>query len=73
MAVTNRAMGSTLLPSPLRGWVGGGGAKRIDLSWGPPSLTLPRRKSGLPDLRKLKICNRGKPQLRGGGNGDTVP
>src|SRR5450631_1755123 len=32
----------------------------------PPSPTLPQRKSGLPDLRKTKRRNRGKPRLRGG-------
>ena len=33
----------------------------------PPSLTLPRRKSGTPDLR-IKMRNPGKPGFRGGGN-----
>jgi hypothetical protein len=31
-----------------------------------PSLT--QRQSGLPDLRKLKMRNRGRPRLRGEGN-----
>src|SRR5882724_7617317 len=56
------------LPSPLRGRVGGGGPhEQWDLGL-PPSPTLPRRKSGWPDLRESKMCNRGKPRLRGGGS-----
>jgi len=33
----------------------------------PPSLALPRRTSGLPDLRTM-MRNSGKPEFRGGGN-----
>src|SRR5205814_705576 len=38
----------------------------------PPSLTLPQRKSGLPDLRKIKY-NPGKPGLLGEGSGNSLP
>jgi hypothetical protein len=46
MFAANVATGSALLPSPLRGEVGSGGAKQTNLSWGPPSLTLPRKGGG---------------------------
>ena len=35
-----------LLPSPLRGGVGGGGTMRTELSLYPPSPTLPRKGGG---------------------------
>src|SRR6266851_5680371 len=38
----------------------------------PLSPTLPHRKSGLPDLRKIKR-NPGKPGLLGGGSSDSMP
>ena len=37
----------------------------------PPSLSLPRRKSGLPDLRTNRRSS-GEPELRGGGNDETT-
>ena len=37
----------------------------------PPSLTLPRRTSGLPDLR-TNVPNPGKPGFGGGGNGPAT-
>ena len=57
-----------LLPPPLRGRVGEGGKPQIQSLPPPPSLSLPRRKSGLPDLRTT-MRNPGKPGFRGGGNG----
>ncbi|MCK9914533.1 excinuclease ABC subunit UvrC [Microbacteriaceae bacterium K1510] len=57
--------------SPLVGEVGAEGAGRgvevITPSESPPSLTLPQRKSGLPDLRKTERMS-GEPDIRGGGN-----
>src|SRR5690349_1328287 len=38
----------------------------------PSSPPLPRRKSGLPDLRRFIMRNRGKPRLRGGGSCETA-
>ena len=73
----------TPLTSPLVGEVGAEGAGRgvdaISPQELPPSLTLPHRKSGLPDLRPidrmsglpdLRTIDRmsGKPDIRGGGN-----
>jgi hypothetical protein len=37
----------------------------------PPSLTLPQRKSGLPDLR-MRMPNPGKPGFGGGGNSQNA-
>jgi hypothetical protein len=39
----------------------------------PLSPTLPQGKSGLPDLPKIKMRNRGRPRLRGGGSRLSVP
>ncbi len=59
------------LTSPLVGEVGAEGAGRgVDATSPqelPPSLTLPHRKSGLPDLRTIDRMS-GKPDIRGGGN-----
>src|SRR6266436_5358173 len=63
------------LPSPWRGrderssllGVGGGGPLGDRRRGYPPTPTLPRRKSGLPDFRKIKMRNRGRPRLRGEG------
>src|SRR6478672_618126 len=63
------------LPSPLWGGVGGGGgALRTHLTQQPrpPSPALPRRKSGLPDLRKISR-DPGKPGARGGGSRPSLP
>lgn len=38
----------------------------------PPSLSLPHRKSGIPDLR-IKMGNPGKPGLRGAGDDTSTP
>jgi hypothetical protein len=56
------------LSPPLWGRVGEGGNSRGGARGSSPSLTLPHCKSGLPDLRKFRMSNRGKPRLRGGGN-----
>src|SRR6202043_4138084 len=34
----------------------------------PPTPTLVQRKSGLPDMRKMKMRNRGRPRWRWGGS-----
>src|SRR5882757_9003454 len=55
-----------MVPTPLAGEGQGGGSNKHRNS--PPlSPTLPQRKSGLPDLRRLDR-NPGKPGLRGGGS-----
>jgi len=51
------------VPSPLAG-LGRGNCNGGAL--GTPSPALPHRKSGLPDLRKMKWRNRGKRRWRGG-------
>jgi hypothetical protein len=61
------------LSPPLRGRGGEGGTTNIRVCGFPPSLTLPQRKSGLPDLRQINMRNRGGPRLRGGGNGKSKP
>jgi hypothetical protein len=63
-------------PSPLWGGVRGGGSQLRYMRRGnlltalPPSPTLPQRKSGLPDLRRM-MRNPGRPGFRGGGGGET--
>jgi len=66
---------SVSVPSPLVGVRGersslsrlgrGVSHKRRDRGF-TPSPALPQRKSGLGDLRKITMRNRGKPRLRGG-------
>src|SRR5882724_11618246 len=53
-------------PPPLGGRVREGGGHESESPCGPPCPPLPQRKSGLPDLRKTKMRNRGRPRLRGG-------
>src|SRR6478736_2821393 len=63
------------LPSPLWGGVGGGGGglrTHLTQQPRPPSPALPRRKSGLPDLRKISR-DPGKPGARGGGSRPSLP
>jgi hypothetical protein len=55
---------SSSLP-PCGGGLGRGVTVTVALL-APPSPALPHRKSGLPDLRKMKWRNRGKPRWRGG-------
>jgi methylmalonyl-CoA mutase len=85
---------AVLLPSPLRGGVGGGGRDEVPAGENehqtvtsahsgasasapahqaerPPSPTLPRRKSGVPDLR-IKQPISGKPEI-GGGESRVTP
>jgi excinuclease ABC subunit C len=61
----------TPVTSPLVGEVGAAGAGRgVEARTAqelPPSLTLPHRKSGLPDLRTIDRMS-GKPDIRGGGS-----
>jgi len=72
LAMTGGALSSPLPPAGSRraklalrgrGW----GSTRGPPPWLPPTPTLPRRKSGLPDLREIKMRNRGRPRLRGEG------
>jgi len=63
---------SSSAPPPLRGRsdreaIREGGNGELDLGGLPPSPTLPRPKSGLPDLGNM-VRNSGKPEFRGGGS-----
>src|SRR5438105_4185419 len=71
MTIRTAATIRALLSSPLWGRGGEGGTAHAGACGLPPSLTLPQRKSGLPDLRKIKY-NPGKPGLLGGGNGNSL-
>src|SRR5216683_2511707 len=70
-AATKRSL-LALFPPPLRGRGGEGGTADAGACGLPPTPTLPHRKSGLPDLRKIKR-NPGKPGLLGGGSRKSVP
>jgi flagellar basal body P-ring formation protein FlgA len=71
MTIRSVAAMRALLSPPLWGRVGEGGSADAGACGLPPSLTLPHRKSGLPDLRRIKY-NPGKPGLLGGGNGGSI-
>src|SRR6266508_1813314 len=68
MLSTHRAAQQVCSLPPCGGGVGRGVHSRLRVRSVPPSLSLPRRKAGLPDLRNV-VRNPGKPGFRGGGNG----
>src|SRR5260370_3086404 len=70
-AATLRALLS-LSPPPLWGRARERGGHERCLLGLPLSPTLPQRKSGLPDLRKIN-CNPGKPGLLGRGKDKSMP